>query len=515
MVADAVELAKTDGRGAGHGLVNAVLRRATREGAALLAALDDGTPRARRDHALPPASGSRGCGGRSWAPPTRGRCWPATTSPGSWRCARTRCSATPRRWRRSCRSPTPRRPGAARGARPRGPSGRARLAAVARRGVHRAVARGDAGRARAGPRAGRAGARPVRGPGRQEHPPRGADGGPRGGRRGRAQPAGARRSCSAPRERLRAGHRARGARRRRAARARTGRRSTACSWTRRARGSGPCRRAPTCAGGSHRRASARWRATQAAILAAGAAAVRPGGVLVYSTCTISPTENERQIAAFLDSHPDFTLDDLGAELPVVRASQRAALRADAAPPRPHRRLLHRAAAPGLSAMERARPAARRSRPALPELLRAVAAPDEPAGSLPLRVLPAPLRAGLGVPELRRALDDRAHVLDRDRQVQQLRRQHAPPDLSVVGVGVDMSASANELLRGVRVAPSILVRRLRAAARAGARGAGRGRARDPRGRDGRALRAADHDRPAGRGGAARAGRRRRGRCSTCT
>ena len=42
VVADAVELAKRGGRG--HGLVNAVLRRATREGPALLAALDDGTP---------------------------------------------------------------------------------------------------------------------------------------------------------------------------------------------------------------------------------------------------------------------------------------------------------------------------------------------------------------------------------------------------------------------------------------------------------------------------------------
>jgi 16S rRNA (cytosine967-C5)-methyltransferase len=57
---------------------------------------------------------------------------------------------------------------------------------------------------------------------------------------------------------------------------------------------------------------------QAAILAAGAAAVRPGGVLVYSTCTISPTENERQISAFLDANPGFTLDDLGAELPELR-----------------------------------------------------------------------------------------------------------------------------------------------------------------------------------------------------
>jgi 16S rRNA (cytosine967-C5)-methyltransferase len=73
------------------------------------------------------------------------------------------------------------------------------------------------------------------------------------------------------------------------------------------------------------RADKRWRVTpryveelarqQAQILAAGAAALRPGGVLVYSTCTISPLENELQVAAFLDSHPDLVLDDLAAELP--------------------------------------------------------------------------------------------------------------------------------------------------------------------------------------------------------
>jgi 16S rRNA (cytosine967-C5)-methyltransferase len=62
--------------------------------------------------------------------------------------------------------------------------------------------------------------------------------------------------------------------------------------------------------------------TQARILAAGADAVRPGGVLVYSTCTISPTENERRIVTFLDSNPDFELDDLGVELP-GRANPRA------------------------------------------------------------------------------------------------------------------------------------------------------------------------------------------------
>jgi 16S rRNA (cytosine967-C5)-methyltransferase len=38
-------------------------------------------------------------------------------------------------------------------------------------------------------------------------------------------------------------------------------------------------------------------------------------VLVYSTCTISPAENERQIADFIDRHPDFQLDDLAEAMP--------------------------------------------------------------------------------------------------------------------------------------------------------------------------------------------------------
>jgi 16S rRNA (cytosine967-C5)-methyltransferase len=38
-------------------------------------------------------------------------------------------------------------------------------------------------------------------------------------------------------------------------------------------------------------------AAQGAILRAGVAALRPGGTLVYSTCTLSPRENEQQVAA--------------------------------------------------------------------------------------------------------------------------------------------------------------------------------------------------------------------------
>ncbi len=44
---------------------------------------------------------------------------------------------------------------------------------------------------------------------------------------------------------------------------------------------------------------------QAEILHSGAQLVRPGGRLVYSTCTFAPAENEEVITAFLRQHPDF------------------------------------------------------------------------------------------------------------------------------------------------------------------------------------------------------------------
>jgi 16S rRNA (cytosine967-C5)-methyltransferase len=66
------------------------------------------------------------------------------------------------------------------------------------------------------------------------------------------------------------------------------------------------------------RPDVRWRkdaatverlvAEQEALLDAAAAQVRPGGTLVYSTCTISPRENEDRMTLFLDANPDFTAD---------------------------------------------------------------------------------------------------------------------------------------------------------------------------------------------------------------
>jgi len=49
-------------------------------------------------------------------------------------------------------------------------------------------------------------------------------------------------------------------------------------------------------------------AVQRRLLNAVCGLVRPGGVLVYSTCTVVREENENQIARFLQEHPEFSLD---------------------------------------------------------------------------------------------------------------------------------------------------------------------------------------------------------------
>ena len=46
-------------------------------------------------------------------------------------------------------------------------------------------------------------------------------------------------------------------------------------------------------------------ARQNGLLSEAAKLVKPGGVLVYSTCTFAPEENEGVIAAFLQTHPEF------------------------------------------------------------------------------------------------------------------------------------------------------------------------------------------------------------------
>lgn len=52
-------------------------------------------------------------------------------------------------------------------------------------------------------------------------------------------------------------------------------------------------------------------ARQEEILHNAAAMLKPGGRMVYSTCTFSPEENEQVIEGFLLSHPEFSIEDAG------------------------------------------------------------------------------------------------------------------------------------------------------------------------------------------------------------
>jgi 16S rRNA (cytosine967-C5)-methyltransferase len=76
----------------------------------------------------------------------------------------------------------------------------------------------------------------------------------------------------------------------------------------------PC----TGTGTFRRHPDARWRlkvsdlavmsSLQASILKAAAKVVKPGGLLIYSTCSLEPEENDLQIEAFLAANPDWKLD---------------------------------------------------------------------------------------------------------------------------------------------------------------------------------------------------------------
>lgn len=60
---------------------------------------------------------------------------------------------------------------------------------------------------------------------------------------------------------------------------------------------------------------------QGEILDSAAKALKAGGVLVYSTCTIDRSENDAVVEAFLARHPEFTLEQTGDFLPVKREEQ--------------------------------------------------------------------------------------------------------------------------------------------------------------------------------------------------
>ncbi|MDF2499927.1 MAG: rsmB [Anaerosporomusa subterranea] len=80
-----------------------------------------------------------------------------------------------------------------------------------------------------------------------------------------------------------------------------------------------------------RKPDSRWRKTesqlrdlpklQLSILTGAASCLKPGGVLVYSTCTTEPEENEMVIREFLSIRPDFLLQSAGSRLPSPRQGE--------------------------------------------------------------------------------------------------------------------------------------------------------------------------------------------------
>ena len=62
---------------------------------------------------------------------------------------------------------------------------------------------------------------------------------------------------------------------------------------------------------------------QQEILSAAAGMLRPGGILVYSTCTFAPEENEGSVSAFLDSHPEFSVKKVSASESWILAKRQA------------------------------------------------------------------------------------------------------------------------------------------------------------------------------------------------
>jgi 16S rRNA (cytosine967-C5)-methyltransferase len=60
---------------------------------------------------------------------------------------------------------------------------------------------------------------------------------------------------------------------------------------------------------------AKYQRLQLKILEHVAPLLKKGGVLVYSTCSTEAEENETAVDAFLEKHPDFSVESLQAVLP--------------------------------------------------------------------------------------------------------------------------------------------------------------------------------------------------------
>ena len=78
-------------------------------------------------------------------------------------------------------------------------------------------------------------------------------------------------------------------------------------------GFGTLRRNPDLKWRQPESAVAELTAKQRAILASAATLLKPGGRLVYATCSVLPDENESVVDAFLASHDDFRRGDAAAE----------------------------------------------------------------------------------------------------------------------------------------------------------------------------------------------------------
>ena len=73
----------------------------------------------------------------------------------------------------------------------------------------------------------------------------------------------------------------------------------------------------TCAGGFALEEIGRLRATQGELLRQAASLLKPGGTLVYSTCSLEPEENGEVVDEFLGEHADFRLERTRELLPFV------------------------------------------------------------------------------------------------------------------------------------------------------------------------------------------------------